>query len=427
MRKKSGLILAMIIWLLWSQVNADTIKSLRVAGDNNYPPYEFVDDDGKYKGFNVDIMNALSVELGVTIEITPMDWADAVAALEKGEIDVIQGMTISPKREELFLFTQPLVQNVDALFVRVDTYNISELSDLAGSKVAVQRGDINEEHIGNRTDIDVIRFDNQEDAIKALLSGEVSGLMGNKLTCLYYLQSIGRTSDVKIAGDPVISGTYSAAALRENVEIVNLLDSGIDSLKRDGTYNRIYRKWFGEILTDNLRTYKLGLVIGTISLIIAILIIVLGSRVNDTLRRMVNKKNSELSALNAVLLSNQMELEQVNLLKGSILDNTVEGIVVFDLNGKIQTANKAANKFINPENESIFRNPNFCEEILARGREKALSGDIYKENVNWVSKAGKVLNLDCSVIPIVNPKDEIDGFLLTINEPELNRPSDSVE
>lgn len=61
----------------------DESITLRVAGDNNHPPYEYVDENGIFKGFNVDIMNALSIELGIHIEYMPMEWSNAVKALEE--------------------------------------------------------------------------------------------------------------------------------------------------------------------------------------------------------------------------------------------------------------------------------------------------------------------------------------------------------
>ena len=55
-------------------------------GDDNYPPFEVVDEDGGYNGFNVDLVYALSNELGLRIYLRPMPWAQAFAALGTGEV-----------------------------------------------------------------------------------------------------------------------------------------------------------------------------------------------------------------------------------------------------------------------------------------------------------------------------------------------------
>lgn len=83
LRAKKNLIIPLIILLLISihglLVDVKSIDSKKVykfAGDCNHPPYEYVDCDGDYKGFNIDIMNAISNVKGLDIEIIPMEWGD---------------------------------------------------------------------------------------------------------------------------------------------------------------------------------------------------------------------------------------------------------------------------------------------------------------------------------------------------------------
>ncbi|NRF93321.1 transporter substrate-binding domain-containing protein [Paenibacillus frigoriresistens] len=64
---------------------------IRVAGDNRFPPFEF-EANGTFQGFNVDMMNALSIETGIKFEFYPMPWSEALKALEAGRVDAIQGM-----------------------------------------------------------------------------------------------------------------------------------------------------------------------------------------------------------------------------------------------------------------------------------------------------------------------------------------------
>lgn len=68
------------------------IKVIRVSGDMDYPPYEFIDSEGKYKGFNIDIMNAIAIEMGIDVDFVPMKWQDAIITLENKEVDAILGM-----------------------------------------------------------------------------------------------------------------------------------------------------------------------------------------------------------------------------------------------------------------------------------------------------------------------------------------------
>src|SRR5690606_27028227 len=74
--------------VLW----ASDERVIRIAGDNNFPPFEYISESGSYTGFNIDVLNAISIETGLKIELVPMSWNQALKALENGEVDAIQGM-----------------------------------------------------------------------------------------------------------------------------------------------------------------------------------------------------------------------------------------------------------------------------------------------------------------------------------------------
>ena len=64
-----------------------------------------MDKSGAYKGFNVDIIRAVGIEMSIDIELLPMAWNHAQQALERGEVDVIQGMTYSDHRAKKYIFS----------------------------------------------------------------------------------------------------------------------------------------------------------------------------------------------------------------------------------------------------------------------------------------------------------------------------------
>ncbi len=418
MKKRIGLFWGIILWLASIQVHAEAIELLRVAGDQNYPPYEFVDKKGVYRGLNVDIMKAVSDELGIDFEITPMRWADAADALERGDIDVIQGMTYTALRGERFLFSDPLVQNIDVLFVGKETHNISDLAGLVGLPVSVQKGDINEELIDQMVGVEVLKFDTQEAAINALLSGKVRAFLGNRITSLYYLQTIGKTESVKIVGDPLKSSDYCSVTMPENEEIIHLLNKGISRIKSNGVYDQIYRKWFGEIITDHMKAYRTAMVLIGIILGVALVVIFIINRINKTLSRIVEERTMELKAANLDLLVKQADLEQSNRLRGSILENTLDGIVAFDFRGKVLASNVVSSMYIPQIDQSGngIKTIEFGNGFLERGYDQVLSGEIFHENLELVSESGRVLFLDCAMIPVTITETGIEGFLLTIHD-----------
>jgi len=223
---------------------------IRVAGDINYPPYEFLDQNGVYRGFNVDMLNAVFLELEMDYELIPMKWEEAQQALRRGEVDMIQGMIRTPEREGYYLFAEPLVTNAQAIFVRKDNQFISALGDLKGRVVTFQLGDVAEEILGWEPGVDALGFADQERALADVLSGHADAFVGNRLTAIYYLQKMRRLEDMKIVGEPMSVTDYGMAVNPDHPELLEMLNDAIKRVKADGTYDRIYKKWFGEQLVD---------------------------------------------------------------------------------------------------------------------------------------------------------------------------------
>jgi len=246
---------------------------LVVAGDEDLPPFEFV-QDGQYKGFNVDLMRALSLELGVEIELRPMPWAAARNALAASEVDAIQGMRYAPHREEFYDFSRPYLENFSVIFVRRETMDIAGLDDLAGHKVAVQEGDIAHDYLKKHKSIKLVPVPSQAEAIQLLLDGSVDAFVGNKWVGFYNLQQLDATDEVKIVGEPLFKAPYCMAVRKGDKELLDILNRGLASLEKKGVYQLLYNKWFGEMIGGGwgVPQWTTGFVILLLLLLIGFLI-----------------------------------------------------------------------------------------------------------------------------------------------------------
>jgi len=272
-------------------------RIIKVGGDNNYPPYEFIDKDGNYRGFNVDIMRAVAIELGIDIELIPMSWETALYSLKKGEIDVIQGITKTPTREAMFDFSEELVVNSQNIFVMKDTTHIAGLEDLAGVRVAFQAGDVTDELLAKVPDIILVEKENQIEALDALLTGEVEAFVGNRLTGIYYIQKKGLSDKVKIVGEPMYVTEYCSATKKGDKELLELLNKGIATIKANGTYDKINKKWFGEDILEPGKKWQRLLYVSLIVILIAMSVIVIVVGWNKSLKREVEIRTEEIKKL----------------------------------------------------------------------------------------------------------------------------------
>ncbi|MFY0546203.1 transporter substrate-binding domain-containing protein [Brevibacillus sp. H7] len=217
---------------------------IKVAGDNSFPPFEFL-QNGTYQGFNVDILNSVSIETGVSFEFHPMPWNEALQALEKGEVDAIQGMKYSRERAKIYEFSLPYFTSAQGIFVRKQNYSIFSPRDLADHKISVQRGDISGEVLRHVNKVQMFQVENQEEAIQLLLDGQVDAFVGNQITGQYVLQRSGQYDQVKIVGEPIDPTDYGLVVLKRNKHLLKTINEGIREIKQNGTYEKIERKWFG--------------------------------------------------------------------------------------------------------------------------------------------------------------------------------------
>ena len=219
-------------------------------------------------------------------------------ALESGEVDAVQGMTRSALREEKFDFSLPLVTNSQAIFVLKETNYISTLEDLAGRKASFQLGDISYELGGNIEGIERSIEINQEEAIDLLLQGKVDAFVGNRLTGIYYLQKEGNFDKVKIVGEPMHITEYCTSVQKGNKEVLDIINQGLDGIKKNGNYDKIYKKWFGETFIDKSLRFKKLLYASSLLLFIISTIAIVNLYWNKKLKLEVDNRTEELENLN---------------------------------------------------------------------------------------------------------------------------------
>src|SRR3546814_10834473 len=131
--------------LAWPVAASDDAPgTLRIGGDANYPPYQFIDEDGHADGFDVALARAVADDLGLEPRIELGEWDDTLDRLTRGELDLVP-MFWSAEREQHYLFTQPFLIRHHALFGRRGQPELESLDELANVRVAVQRAGLRSE------------------------------------------------------------------------------------------------------------------------------------------------------------------------------------------------------------------------------------------------------------------------------------------
>lgn len=290
-----------------SAFSKDT-KVIRLAGDYNHPPYEYVDENGIFKGYNVDIINAIAHATGLDMEIIPMGWDEAISALDNREVDGIIGMSQNEERLKKYKFISPTVINEQVIFVNKDIIHINNLEDLAGLRVAYQKNDLNESFISQIPYVMAIPKIGQEESLIALGNGEVDATLGNKKVGIYHLQRNKMTEMIKTVGEPIATVKYGPVVLKSNEELFNVLEEGLGRIRKNRTYDKIYKKWFGEDVNYSKMIfiiYKNEILIGILSILLIFLFLYV---YNKRLQKEVSKRTIELEQANEDLIKHQKDI-----------------------------------------------------------------------------------------------------------------------
>ncbi len=385
-------------------------KILHVAGDSNYPPYEYIDENGEFKGYAVDIMNAVAKEAGYKVEFLPMEWEDAMQALENNQVDAVQFMSITDKRMETYAFTDPTIEHTNAIFVRAETTYISGLNDLKNVRVAYQSADVNQEYLEEIESIKLVGVASQPEAIGALLRGDVDAVVGNSLTGKYIIQKDKLGDQVKIVGEELV-GKPSAIAVRlGNDALIDDLNAGLTRIRKNSVYDKIYSRWFGEFVGKEPRymgelVIILGLVFGVSMLGISLVI-----WLNHSLQKEVQRRTDELHL-------NQLLLEKSNRQKDNILESITSGIIVMDNTQSVIQYNSAARKILKERIKlgQDWRRLDIASKIQVTGYQDALAGRAYTDAVAFERETGETVHVQYSFIPIKGPEGT-EGTILLIND-----------
>ena len=279
-------------WFAAMQLPSD--RPIVVGGDRNFPPYEFLDENGHPTGYNVDLTRAIAREMGLNIEIRLGRWPERLQALENGRIDVMQGMFYSPNRDLKFDFTQPhAVSHYVAVVRKGEGPPPESVEDLKGKRIVVEQGDILHDFaVENGLAEQMVTVADQEEALRELRNGKYDCALVSLITAHYLINKYDWLNLVH-GKKPILAPEYCYASSKGQKALLAQFSEGLKALENSGEYRQIYDKWLGvykEASTSLMDALKYSAIV-IIPLLIIVLLAVTWSW---SLRRQVAEKTKAL-------------------------------------------------------------------------------------------------------------------------------------
>lgn len=219
---------------------------LRVGSETTFPPFEFTEGD-KYVGFDVDLSEAIAKKLGLKMEFKSMGFDALIPAVQSGDIDMIAaGFNSTPEREKALDFSDVYFdQGGFITVVRKDNSTIHNMDELAGKTVGVQIGTVPVDIAKAMPNTTVKEMDSNANIFMELKAGTIDGAIIDNAVAMYYLKQ-GADKDLKLVGEPTKAPGIVLGVKKGNKELQQAINKALKELKEDGTYQKIYDKWFGD-------------------------------------------------------------------------------------------------------------------------------------------------------------------------------------
>ena len=223
--------------------------------DASFPPMGFREKGGsEIIGFDIDLAREAARRLGLTITPKTIAWNKIIPALNGGDVDVIwSGLSMVPERQQQMIFSKPYLESRQALVVGKGS-KIRGKADLAGKKVGHQFGSSSERALRRdpatvNTLKEISAYPNNQRALDDLAAGRIDAVVMDEVAVRYIIAH--KQGDFVILTDNFGIEQYGVGFRKGDIAFRDAVDKVLDEMKKDGTVDRIAKKWFGTPVIKN--------------------------------------------------------------------------------------------------------------------------------------------------------------------------------
>ena len=219
---------------------------ITVAMEGTWAPWTYHDEADQLVGYDVEVAQKIAEKLGVKARFVEGEWDGLLAGLDDGRYDLmVNGVGVTPERQEKYDFSTPYAYNRTAVIVRGDYDEIHSMEDLKGKKTA---NTISSTYATQAESYgaEVTGVDDLNQTIELLLSGRIDATLNAEVTYYDYLAAHPE-ADIKIA---TLSDDAEQIAIpvRKGADTATLLkavNDALSDLSASGELTALSERYFG--------------------------------------------------------------------------------------------------------------------------------------------------------------------------------------
>lgn len=262
---------------------------IRLGVDPEYAPFEYIDKK-QYKGMASDYIKLLNQRLGLNMYIVDdLSWEQSINGIQQGKVDVLPVVSITPTRKKFLSFTDGYLNFHRVIVTRDEMPLINGLKDLKNYVVATQPNTSHHEYVLQHSAIEPKLYDNLQQALLAVSSGEADAYVGNVASSVFWIRNLN-LNNLKIATATSTQVQSLHFGVRKDwPQLVTLLQKGLDSISLRQK-KIISEKWLSIEYSPSTDYRLIWQIVGYFSLLVFAFILW-----NLSLNRKVKKRTSQLS------------------------------------------------------------------------------------------------------------------------------------
>lgn len=224
-------------------------KTLTLATSADFPPYEFVGDDGNYAGIDIEVSKLIADKLGMELKVENMDFNSVISSVQTGKADIgMAGLTVTPDREKNVAFTDSYATGIQVVIVKNGSA-IKTVDDLyakgASYKIGVQlttTGDIyiSDDINDKKMSCTVEEYKSGADAVAALVAGKIDCVVIDNEPAKSF---VAANSGLSILETEFVTEDYAICVAKENTELKDQINGALKELIADGSVKKVQDKY----------------------------------------------------------------------------------------------------------------------------------------------------------------------------------------
>ena len=332
--------------LLTAQERAwlDAHPVIRIAPDPYFPPIEFFDGNGQYRGIGADYVARMEEMLGIRFEVIRCeDWDDVLMRARNREIDALPAAAQTPQRSEYVLFSEPHIVLPGVIIARKQVKGKLTLEKIRGLKITVVKAYVWQEFIKDQyPDFDLDLVPDLQTGLKKVSLGLADAMVATLPVAIYYIEKEGITN-LRVAGQTGYFTRLSFASRKDWPELNTIAKMALSLIPPDDR-KEILNKWI-DLQRESLFSRKEFWISFLSGLGLVIVIIASILMWNRSLKRKVDLSTQQLRNELAERKLAERALQESEERYRGLVETLNDFIFIIDPEGRI--------KYINPEFEKI--------------------------------------------------------------------------